>query len=232
MFTKLDGILAVVAVLIVVHLAGEYTDYVPKDQNGNPEVVQQVQEEPMDEEIVEDEDYEQDINAPGLSQASENDQLSEEREEERMEQEAAEQEQIEADQEAEAVQQQVSSKANRSISADLYDLLSESMDGDPYISDRYLLVVVDTATHIVEVSVDETTFGSLDVDSKASAYKAVSQEVQQHYLDLLSEFSNEQPEEVIVELQDSNRDPLATYKKDSFGDRYTLTMEHTNDNNF
>lgn len=242
MFNKLDGVLAVVAVGIMIHLLGVYstdnfmeTQYGPEMQQASIEQTEADREEELTEEELEaQEENEAREEARRREREEEEAERKEERDAQRKEENRKAEKEREAAEREELERADEIAKDNQLYADLLHQDLNQMMAGDPYNSGRYLDVSVDTAfdstkkRHHVEVNVDENTFGSLDLNLKKTVYETISQEIQQFYFSYL----DERPDELLIELVDSQGVNLSTYSHDIIGDRYILQMNHNNDNNF
>lgn len=230
---KFDSVLAVIGVLIVVHLYGAYSDAVYIE--GNVANVKTEQQAELERQQEEEEKAERKNDLANKWQATKDNWTSDSKPSKGLQLTDREKREM-AEKEDKRVQEQENEPSqdteildrNRKISFNLLDELTAMMADDPYNSGRFIDVSADTESHVVRVVVDTNTFSSLNLDLKASVYKAVAQDVRQRYHELLGE----RPDAMSVVLEDSSRTELATYKPDVIGDNYVLEMNHKNENNF
>lgn len=242
MFSKFDAALAIVAVFIFLHLGTVFTPenyheaLYDKDDEGllvvDDDVEAEVEDDDEDE-YVDQEEIDRLAEEARLEEEAEEERIAEERRQEDERREQAKREQEEAE-EAERERIEALAAQNGVLAERLYNSLNQSMAGDPYNSDRYIRATVEADidstrdVHHIIVTVNESTFGRLNLELKTTVYEVISQEIQGLYQSYLET----RPDELIIELVDSGGVNLSTYRHDIIGDRYVITVNHNNDNNF
>lgn len=147
---------------------------------------------------------------------AEQERLKKEREEDRKQEEQEEQERKKLDIEADKIAQKI------------FANLTDMMAGDPYNENRYIEVSINLIKDTVNVVVDENSFSNLDLNLKAKVYEEISRDVQQQY----KEMRDYEPDTIQVNLFDSTKNELSSYRRDIADINDRLFMNHNNDNNF